>query len=437
MPVTHPHPRGYAPLVLLLCAACARMGPPPGGPPDRAAPQLIGTVPESTGTYPSWKSEVEFRFDEVVSEGGSPNFGSGTGDLEKLLILSPTQQIPVVHWKRDRITVRPREGWQPDRVYRIELLPGILDLRRNRSDTSAVLTFATGGPPPTDTVRGTVVDWAAGKPGRQALIELYLLPDSLIYRTEADSSGRFAIGPLPRAGWTVYAAIDQNRNHRRESREAWDSTVIAAGTTNVVTLWTIPRDTIGPRITTITAGDSLTATITFSLPLDPGQVIESLGVSFLRQEDSIPVPYLSLLPKPLDDSLERARRASRDTAAVDSLPPMERAPQPGKARAPRTPVDTALSRVAKAQADSILRTRPSLYDQLVLRAGEPFIPEKKYLFEIRGLRSIAGASSDTKGVLAIPKPRVTPKPPADSAAAAPDSTRQASDTSTATPRPKS
>jgi hypothetical protein len=235
----------------------------------------------------------------------------------------------------------------------------------------------------------------------------------------------------------VYAAIDQNRNHRRESREAWDSTVIAAGITDVATLWTIPRDTIGPRITTITAGDSLTATITFSLPLDPGQAVESLRVSFLRQEDSTPVPYLSLLPKLLDDSLERVRRASRDTAAVDSLPPMERAPQPGKARPPRTPADTALSRAAKAQADSILRTRPALYDQLVLRVGEPFIPEKKYLFEIRGLRSVAGASADARGVLAIPKPRATPKPaPDSSAAAAPDSTRQASDTSTATPRPK-
>ncbi|MDH4132485.1 MAG: Ig-like domain-containing protein [Gemmatimonadota bacterium] len=434
--MTVPRLPGLAPLVLLAIAACARMGPPPGGPPDRAAPLLIGTVPESTGTFPDWKSDVEFRFDEVVSEGGSPNLGTGTGDLEKLVILSPTQEIPVVRWKRDRITVRPREGWQPDRVYRIELLPGIIDLRRNRSDTSVVLTFATGGPPPTDTIRGVVIDWAAGRPGRQALVELYLLPDSLIYRAVADSNGRFTIGPLPAADWTIYAVIDQNRNHRRESRESWDSTVIAAGTASAPTLWMIPRDTVGPRITTITADDSLKATITFTLPLDPNQAVESLGVSFLRQEDSVPVPFLSLLPKPLDDSVESARRSLRDTAAADSIPAMERAPVPGKAKPPRAAADTGRALAAKAQIDSIVKSRPALYDRLVLRVGEPFIAERRYLVEIRGLRSVAGATGDTRGVLAIPKPRAVPKPAADSAAAAPDSTGHARDSSATRPPPK-
>jgi hypothetical protein len=441
MPVTRAPASRFATLVVLLLPACARMGAPPGGPADKAPPKLIGTVPESTAAYPGWKSDVEFRFDEVISEGGSPNIGTGTGDLEKLIILSPTQQIPVVKWKRDRIAVRPREGWKPDRVYRVELLPGVIDLRRNRSDTTVVLTFATGGPPPADTIRGLVLDWAAGKPARQALVELYILPDSLVYRTRADSSGRFVMGPLPRAGWTVYGVIDQNNNHRRESREAWDSTVIAPGTTTAGVLWTIPRDTIPPRITTITADDSLKATITFSLPLDPTQAPESLGFSLLTQQDSLPVAYLSLLPKPTDDSIARTRQAQRDSATADTTVADTTAggakpARPVKARPPRTPVDTAPPSPARVEADSILRSRPALYDKLVLRVERPFVAEGRYLIEIRGIRSVAGVTGDARGVLAIPKPRAIIPLASDTAATGADSTRPAGDSSRVAPSPR-
>ena len=66
------------------------MEPPPGGPPDIAPPQLVATRPDSLASIPNFKGDVEFQFDEVISEGGSPNQGAGTGDLEKLVILSPT-----------------------------------------------------------------------------------------------------------------------------------------------------------------------------------------------------------------------------------------------------------------------------------------------------------------------------------------------------------
>ncbi|MBA3522095.1 MAG: hypothetical protein H0T90_06310, partial [Gemmatimonadales bacterium] len=74
----------------LLLISCARMEPPPGGPPDTAPPRLIATLPDSLAVVPGFDDDVEFRFDEVISEGGSPSQGTGTGDLEKLVILSPT-----------------------------------------------------------------------------------------------------------------------------------------------------------------------------------------------------------------------------------------------------------------------------------------------------------------------------------------------------------
>src|SRR5262249_48789403 len=215
-----PGRRFAAGVALLILLACAKMGPPTGGPPAQVPPQLLATVPDSTGVYPDWKSDVVFQFDEMVSEGASPNWGLGTGDLEKLILLSPSSKVPVIHWKRSRITVHPREGWKPNRVYRVELLPGLVDLRRNRMDTTAVMTFSTGGALPTDTLKGIAIDWVNGKVAVGALVELILQPDSLVYRTVTDSSGRFNVGPLPTGNYLAFGVIDQNHDLRRATREA-------------------------------------------------------------------------------------------------------------------------------------------------------------------------------------------------------------------------
>src|SRR6476661_1410138 len=87
-------------LPVLSVLSCARIEPPPGGPPDPTPPRLIATFPESAAVLPSFRGAAEFQFDEVISEGGTPNQGQGTGGLEKLVILSPSTQVPEVRWKR-------------------------------------------------------------------------------------------------------------------------------------------------------------------------------------------------------------------------------------------------------------------------------------------------------------------------------------------------
>jgi hypothetical protein len=415
-----PSRRTITALALLGIVACARMGPPAGGPEDKVAPLLVATVPESTGAYPEWDRDVEFRFDEVVSEGGSPNMGLGTGDLEKLILLSPSNAVPVVRWKRDRITVHPREGWKEGRVYRVELLPGVTDLRRNKSDTATVLTLSTGSVPPTDTLTGLVIDWMAGRPARQALIELILMPDSLVYRAVTDSGGRFVIGPLPSGEWRAYGALDQNRNLRRDRREHFDSTLVPSGSRAVPPLWLIPRDTLGPRLISVTPADSLSALLTFSQPLDPTQRYDSLDATLRRQADSSIVPFRSLLPKELDDSLQKIVRARADSirAANDTT-----RPDTGAVRPPVKPEPQPTGRLAGESAardslvEGIIASRPRLFDKLVLRVDSAWTAEARYLVEIKGIRSAAGVAGDAKNVLAIPKPPPPPPAPKDSTAA--------------------
>src|SRR5688572_19033260 len=215
--------------VLPVFPACARIEPPPGGPPDPEPPRLIATKPDSFVRLTPFRGVAEFQFDEVVSEGGTPNRGEGTGGLERLVILSPSNRVPEVSWRRNRITVRPREGWRPNRVYRVELLPGVTDLRNNRTEEGAVLTFSTGAPRPQTTLEGQVVDWSTSRPAPGALVIASLLPDSLPYRGVADSSGRFSLGPLPQGDYIVSGVLDQNTDHRQDLREAYATARVARG----------------------------------------------------------------------------------------------------------------------------------------------------------------------------------------------------------------
>lgn len=433
-------------MLLVGLAACARIAAPPGGPPDTRAPALLGTLPDSLSVLPDFDDAVEFRFDEVVSEGGQANFGLGTGDLERLIVLSPSNEVPSVRWQRDRISVRPREGWQPNRVYRVELLAGVRDLRNNSAKSSAVVTFTTGAPLPTDSLVGIVVDWNSARPARGALVEAVLQPDSLVYRTQADSTGRFTFAPLPSGEYVVYGAIDANRNNRRDLREAFDSLRVTANQALVGELWTFRHDTAGPRLQSASTSDSVTASISFTTSLDPSQRLPADSATVRLLPDSTPVAVQFLLPQQSFDSLVRTLRAAEDSAKRAAAP--DSAQRPARDSVPRRVVaDTAAPRIVgvprqvtgarrpvqDTTLNQPLKTKPPLFDRLVLRVGQPWQDNARYVIEVHGVRTVSGVAGSVRTVLVIPPRRAGGQPgrptdstttPADSLAAPRDPTRR-------------
>ena len=380
--------------LLGLLLACATVQPPPGGPPDALPPELVATVPESLAILPGFDDDVEFRFSEVVSEGSQPSQGLGTGDLERLVIVSPTNRIPSIRWRRSRITVRPDEGWQPDRVYRVELLPGIADIRGNRGRIRGVVTFTTGAPAPTDSLAGTVIDWKTARPAAAALIEAVLLADSLVYRAVADSSGNFRIGPLPRGEYMVYGVLDANRNLRREPREAFDSIRVSADPARVGDLYAFVHDTLPPRIQTVASSDSVTATVTFAAPLDPALRLDTAAILLRKLPDSAAVRVRAVrLPE------ERAARpaggAKRDSAGT---------------REPVQAGDSAAAPPPERPATESAR-RPALNDRLVIEAAEPWMPGDRFVLTIRRVRTVSGTEADVTAPLVIPVPAQRTAPP--------------------------
>jgi hypothetical protein len=153
-------------------------------------------------------------------------------------------------------------------------------------------------------------------------------------------------------------------------------------------------------------------------------------VSLRRQKDSSLVHLVSVLPKDLDDSLSRIAqqradsiRLARDTTIPDSVKAARKAP----AAQPKAPTLRPGQRAPRVDvvAESLLKTRPKLYQALVIRVDTAFVPEAKYLVEVTGVRSASGvAAPSARGVLAIPKK--PPPSPLDTLRAQPrDSTGKA------------
>lgn len=442
---------GVGVVLTLALSQCAKIGAPPGGPEDKVPPHLIATRPDSMAILPDFKGTVDLQFDETVSEGGTPSLGTGTSDLERLIILSPSDNVPNIGWHRSWLSVKPKEGWRPNRVYRIQLLPGVQDIRNNKADTSIIITFTTGAPLPTTTLTGRVVDWTARKIAPGSLVEAVHQPDSLPYRALSDTSGRFRIGPIPAGAYLVFAVTDQNRDHKRGPHELFDSVRVDAQTFEIPVLWIQPHDTVAPRIQSITPNDSVSATVQFTGPLDPYAPPPFAGLRLVLLPDSTEVPGAELLGRAAD-SVIRAKahiadslaRAQADTTHPDTSKKVAPKPVPGAKPRPQPtrpstlrPINSrGLPEPDTVGVGALLDSRPMLEDKLTLRIPGKFEPGAKYALVVTAVRGLSGKPGDERAGFAIP----IPKPPKDSTKAKGDSTRAATDStrtrsdSTGTPR---
>src|SRR5207245_4903664 len=77
-PGTRRQAQGPGLLVALALAGCAKLGDPPGGPPDTTPPTVVAVRPESGGVVPDFHGDVVVQFAEVIDEmEGSAGGGGG------------------------------------------------------------------------------------------------------------------------------------------------------------------------------------------------------------------------------------------------------------------------------------------------------------------------------------------------------------------------
>jgi hypothetical protein len=237
---------------------------PPGGP-ERHVPPAITSINPDTNAVGVKPRELVIRFDEVISE--HPSSASSLGEL---VLISPRSGAPRVDWHRSSISIRPSKGWKANTAYTVTVLPGIADLRGNIRTTPTVVTFSTGAAIPNTVLAGTIFDWMTGRPSNIAIVEAHVLNDtSTIYLAPSDSIGHYSMRGLPPGQYAVRGYIDGNRNRALDSSEPFDTSVVYLRDTLNLELLAFAHDSLGPRLATVVATDSVTIRATFGTPLDP------------------------------------------------------------------------------------------------------------------------------------------------------------------------
>ena len=400
---------------------CANMTPPPGGPPDSTPPHILVVQPESGAVLSELKGDALIRFDELIDEMGGLPGGKGGGTLTGLqskVVLSPVAGPVTVSWHRSSIRVKPREGWKPGRVYHLQILPGITDLRHNIMKRGATIIFSTGPALPHAALTGTVLQWVEQHALPQAVIRAALLPDTIAYVTVADSGGNFSLTDIPAGRYRVYAIQDQNSNRLLDAREPFDSTTVTAGASGSAVLWTFAHDTIGPRLQDASPVDSLAFRLRFSTQLDAYHPLDTTRVQLFALPDTTPVPLRAVWTSMQFDSIQARERSiadslrrARDTTARgalkrDAAPVVP--PKSGVVRPPTVKEDTNIARVDTARIRQLLHQRPVPTDRWVVRSGTILQPGEKFLVRVRGATNLSGVAADGQAVLTVPVPKEPP-----------------------------
>ena len=366
---------------------------PPGGPPDAAAPQIIGIVPDSgrTGVKPK---EVLFKFDEVVSE--RPSGATTLGDL---FLISPRDGVPDASWHRDAIGVKPPHGWRPNTPYTVIMLRGLSDIRGNVRNTGASTFFSTGTNLPRTRITGAVFDWVSGAVGAGSLVEAFVPPDSLHpYVALVDSTGVFAIEHVPPARYVLRAYVDRNKNLGIDPNEPWDSTSIVLADSVRSTLLVFVHDTVAPVIRDVRGIDSVSLQIAFDKPVDPAQTLGPPNFAVVAPDSTV-VPVSAV------------RAATADTTARVKAPAVVRPPS-SPARQVRPRPDTT------APAPRPVMPRPSPVSEFVITLQRPLTPKVTYRVSAIGVRGLLGRTGNSERNFTPPAP-----PP-------PDTTRRRTSSST-------
>ena len=410
------------------------MGDPPVGPPRTKAAAILRTVPESGAVVPDLHGAAVIQFDEVIDEApGSSSPGGAITGLAQKIVLSPVggNGYVKVSWHRDAIHVEPAEGWKRNRVYHLELLPGIADLRRNLTKKGTTIVFSTDSAVPTAGLTGTALAWVEQRTLPQAVIRAALLPDTVPYVTLADSIGNFRLSNIPPGRYLVWAIQDQNGNRRRDRREAFDTVTVAVDSTTSALLWVFVHDTVGPRLKGVDPVDSVTFRVTFTQSLDPARAPDTSALHVFALPDTTPVPVKALFRpaqfdsiqararavadslKRLQDSLKRLQDTThRDTTArrdtSHARPARERPPSPATPIRGGRPAGDTTAALDTVRVKKLLALRPVPYDRVVVQVLKPLTMGSKYLVRVHST-NLNGASANAQGVLVVP----VPKPPAD------------------------
>ena len=209
--------------LVVLAAACAEVGRPPGGPVDDVPPALAAVSPGRLATLVDPRAPLEFSFSERVDR---------RRFLRSLLIV-PDRPLEGVSFEGTTVRLRPIDGWPADTTVVWVLLPSLPDKHGVAMGTEQSGAFTTGASLPPGRIVGqayldTLAEVGSEGPNWSTLrVRLTLDPPEGSRQrrpwrfADGGTDGSFELPwlDLPSGPFQLEVWLDRNGDARRDARE--------------------------------------------------------------------------------------------------------------------------------------------------------------------------------------------------------------------------
>ena len=281
-------------IILSLLSSCAEIEAPSGGPEDKTAPVLLGSVPADGALSVKPGRQITLYFSENVSRPRD----------DRAVFISPRPpEDPSIKWKSDRVVITLPDSFKTDQTYVVSVSTQIKDLRNNQLDSAVTIAFSTGTHLDTGSVAGRILT-GDGQPVAGAMVGLYRIEnqrdsipyDSIypLYTTTSSSDGSFKFKYLPDMTCRLIAFVDKNHDERfnplREKFALPDRNIVIGGQ--------LPLDRLMAATTEIDTGRTEIISVTYTAAsLAKIRFSQAIGLTQLAADPSL------ISARPADDSL--------------------------------------------------------------------------------------------------------------------------------------
>lgn len=260
-------------VVVILCA-CAKMGPPQGGPIDKVAPQILSYSPARDALGVPLNSVVEIVFSEAMDQERT----------QEAIFVSPAGALDFA-W-RGR-TLRLKLSLRSARTYVVTVGTGARDLRGNALEQSFSLAFSTGSRLDQGLLSGRV--YKEHIPERGAYVWAYDLADfsgeigveTPAYQTQSGVDGQYEFLRLAPGAYRLLAFVDADRDAVPSADEwvALPASDVVVGDSLVLAgdLRLALRESSDIALERIQAVHERAVLLIFSSAVDPSQLALQIG----------------------------------------------------------------------------------------------------------------------------------------------------------------
>jgi hypothetical protein len=283
-------------------AGCAGQVPPPGGPVDVVAPQIIRSEPDTNAVHVNTRA-ISLEFSEYVDR----------RSVEESFFISPSVGSIDYEWSGREVTAEFQEPLHPLTTYIVTVGTDVKDRRAgNRMAESFTLAFSTGDSLDKGRIDGRVFD---RKP-EGVMIFAYKMSSRLAdtldpgrvkpdYITQTGKDGLFSLLHLAFDTYRLFAVRDEYKNllYDRQVDEfgvTWGDFALGTQSPSARDAWfrLSAEDTTKPFVTNVRVQDRFRIFVRFSEPIDSLSVMTS-GFSIHDTVTNAPVPIAIAYANPL------------------------------------------------------------------------------------------------------------------------------------------